>query len=292
MKNLQKGIFLTVLSGLLYGSMGYFGTQIISAGFSVSNMLFWRFLIATIAIVLFMVFKRDNTFMATVQRDPKAIMFIFILGSVFYALSSLFYFLAAKWIGTGLAMVIFFSYPAIVALLMFAIDRKKAAMVTLLSIAVSLLGLGFIATKEHFTFDFYGTVFSVLSATSYAFYVFSSQKTVINFEVRSVTFIVCLGNMVTFFLASLLTNSFMLPTDLITWINIVAIGIFATVLPVLLLLKGLKSISASKASILSVFEPVATLIVGIFFLNEEIALLQFIGVILILSSAIMVQFER
>lgn len=41
---MNKGIWLTALSGVLYGSIGYFGIKLIESGLQVHNMLLWRFL--------------------------------------------------------------------------------------------------------------------------------------------------------------------------------------------------------------------------------------------------------
>ena len=46
------GTFLVVLSGFLYGMIGYFGIQLFSQGFSVPGMLFWRFAVAAVWMLL------------------------------------------------------------------------------------------------------------------------------------------------------------------------------------------------------------------------------------------------
>ncbi|HGF0879602.1 TPA: EamA/RhaT family transporter, partial [Legionella pneumophila] len=42
----QRGSFYAILSGFLYGFIGYFGISAIHGDLSASNMLFWRFLIS------------------------------------------------------------------------------------------------------------------------------------------------------------------------------------------------------------------------------------------------------
>lgn len=43
---MNKGVFFTALSALLYGSIGYFGSRLIGLGVPVTDLLFWRFLFA------------------------------------------------------------------------------------------------------------------------------------------------------------------------------------------------------------------------------------------------------
>ena len=82
-----------------------------------------------------------------------------------------------------------------------------------------------------------------------------------------------------------------IPIHLNTWGYILLLGIFATAIPIQLLIVGLKYISPVKASILSVTEPVMTLILGMFLLSETISPLQLFGIFIILFGAVLIQFE-
>ena len=66
----------------------------------------------------------------------------------------------------------------------------------------------------------------------------------------------------------------------------------ATALPIVFFLAGIKYISASKASVLSVLEPVATIAIGVILLAEPITYPEIIGTILILVGTIIVQLEE
>lgn len=78
------GVFFTAMSGILYGSIGYFGTRLLEEGLTVPDFLLWRFSFSV--ILLFPV-----TLLIWI-KDKKA----------------------GKTIGTGLAMVISFTYPLFV----------------------------------------------------------------------------------------------------------------------------------------------------------------------------------
>ncbi len=90
----------------------------------------------------------------------------------------------------------------------------------------------------------------------------------------------------------LIRHEFIFPNSYKEWFYISALGIIATALPIQLLLEGLKHIHASKVAVLSVLEPVVTLIVGITALHESTSTLQLTGAIIILLSAVIIQFER
>lgn len=292
---INKGAILALVSGVLFGTMGYFGTQLMQAGFSITTMLFWRFFVASLIVLTFLVIWRKPFYiLQTLKQDTKLTFRILMLGCIFYSLTSLFYFLASQLIGTGLSMVIFFCFPAIVALLMLVYGRDKIKLVTWCSILISILGCILIATKGPLYFDIIGIIFAVLSASCYAIYVFASSN--ISFEKLDgyvVSFLICLGNSITFLIFAAYTQQFQIPTNHIDLLNIIGFSLFSTVLPIFFLLKGLQLISASKASMLSLFEPVVTLIIGIYLLGEPaVTTSQMLGIGLILSSAIVLQLER
>src|SRR5438132_7429592 len=109
LSNENKGTLYAIISGLFYGLVGYFGISVVHANFSISNMLFWRFLISILLIILFLTPK-----IRQIKINDRAIWGAFISGAIFYSSSSVTYFMASSYIGTGLSMVIFFTYPAFV----------------------------------------------------------------------------------------------------------------------------------------------------------------------------------
>ncbi len=87
-------------------------------------MLFWRFLIAGLCMSIF-VFRNYLKNSAETNNDKQTLFIMFALGALGYAGSSGFYFAASRYTGTGLAMVIFFSYPIVIALTSWMVHRKK-----------------------------------------------------------------------------------------------------------------------------------------------------------------------
>src|SRR5690242_6338930 len=99
-----KGVIYAVLSGILYGLLGYFGISIMNEDFSVSNMSFWRFFISSLVIAIIAVPSMITKF----NYKMRDILLMLSVGAAFYYAGSAVYFIASQSIGTGLAMVIFF----------------------------------------------------------------------------------------------------------------------------------------------------------------------------------------
>jgi len=283
---------LVAASGILYGFLGFLGTTILQDNISIATMLFWRFVLAG-SWIIFCVFKNTSSSKMAHFLDKRTLFFMFILGAIGYAGSSVFYFIASQYTGTGLAMVIFFSYPIIVALSSWLIQKKsfnKGILLTLMMMMIGFILLQDFSTNQ---VNITGIFFGVIAAVCYAFYVIGSKHiTSQPVDENVLTAIVCFGCAFIFLLLSVSSNSFILPTSIKTWVYLIALGILATALPIQLMLKGLKYVSSMRASIISVLEPLVTVLVGIVLLDESISHLQLIGAVIILSSALLVQFQK
>lgn len=281
-----KGDIYAICSGLLYGLLGYFGVSIMRANLSAENMLFWRFLFAALFLLPAAIYALKPS-----KLSLKQILSIIVINSVFFAFTSYFYFLACRYIGSGLAMVIFFTYPMIVTLLSWIFEKQRITKIYYLSLTLILIGLLALMQKNAMDFDLTGIALATISSFFYALYIFSSKKQSKAMSPIAGTFLVNIGTCLVCLLLTLWQQSFVIPDSVSVWGNIIGLAIISTALPMLLMLKALKYISANKASILSVLEPVCVLIVGIVFLNEEVTWLQISGATTILIGALVVQLD-
>jgi len=148
----------------------------------------------------------------------------------------------------------------------------------------------FINFHSDFDFNFYGIGLGVLSAFLYAVYIVTSKKMTPVHPITS-CFIVSVGNAIFLLCASLVDGSFIVPTSF--KINALLLGgaIFSTVFPMLFFLKGLKYISSTKASILSVLEPFCVVVIGVLFLKESLDFYKILGAIIVLVGALIINFK-
>lgn len=154
-----RGSLYAILSGFLYGFIGYFGLSAINGNLSASTMLFWRFLISSMIILVFMLPQIKKT------NDSYKNMFIaFFTGVFFYGISTWLYFLASYYIGSGLAMVIFFTYPVLIMLLNYFLYNQSIPKVYYLAIAVILIGMALMVDLNALSFNLWGILLGVASA--------------------------------------------------------------------------------------------------------------------------------
>ena len=189
------GVFYTALSAILYGCIGYYGANLMASGFTVASMLFWRFAVSLLMLLpLLCWLPRENP-----SSTLKSGLALFISG-LFYGGGTACYFEASRTIGTGLAMVLFFSYPIFVAI--FSIIFKKSylnlpMMLALLFIVVgsSLIAFG---EKSQVAIDWTGISYALLSGFSYGCYVFGSKECSQKISPLASAIVVCAGNTLAF----------------------------------------------------------------------------------------------
>lgn len=248
-------------------------------------MLFWRFFIAS-AVMLLIILPHIKRINCSLNEFKTA----FINGALYYASSTLLYFLASHYIGSGMAMVIFFTYPVLIMLLNYFVYGQKILLIYYVAAAIILIGMICLVDVNHLAFDLTGIAIGLVSAFFYACYMISSKRTTVSPNLS--TLVICLGCMLTCLMVALYGNTFTLPLSMHLWKNLLGIAIVSTVVPILLMLYSLKNISSERASILSVLEPVFVVIFGALLLGEHLNVVNAVGVCLILIGAILTLFSH
>lgn len=276
----KTGAIYVALSGLFFGLIGYFGMSIVHTNISVNTMLFWRFLIASLFMCVVILPKCKQ-----LHVQPGELTKTFFYGALFYGPSSALYFMAADIMGSGLAMVLFYTFPAMVLFMDFFFKKKTVGQFYYVAVGIILIGMLCLTFGDTTQFNLIGTGISLLSALLFAIYMMLSETSAHPAQVD--TLMVCLGSTVSALLMACLEGRFLVPNETEVWVNIIGIGIFCTSIPILLLLKGLKNISALQASILSILEPVFVIVFGVILLGEAITTVEYIGVFVLLSGALL-----
>ena len=186
-------------------------------------------------------------------------------------------------------MVLFFCYPIFVVLLNWLHGKNAPSKITIVGLFVVVCGTFCLSNPQHWDISFFGITWGLLCALSFGVYFYTSQIEIKTISVVSGTFCICLGNCLIFAIWSLFSKDFILPTTLSAISNISALAILATLLPIYLVFASLRYIDGTKASILSVFEPIVTITLGVIFLNEQISGLQYLGVGIVLVGVYLVQ---
>lgn len=193
------------------------------------------------------------------------------------------------YIDTGLAMTLHYLYPVIVMILSFLFYNEKINFKKILAFFISIIGIYLLIGDTDFgKMKFIGFFLAIISGFFYAYFILQVSYSNINkLNAFVINFYLGLFNMMVLSLVLLFTKleiSFSIKG--LPYIFMASIVI--NVLGASFFQLGVKYISASAVAILSTFEPMTSLLVGVFFLNESFKLLQLLGGLLIIISSVII----
>lgn len=262
------GSLFVCISALCFGTLPILTRLAYDAGASPLTVLFLRFAIAAICLIVFMQlngipFPRGRTLVGLV-----------LIGAVGYVLESLAYFIALTFASASLVTILFYLYPAIVTVLATMFLKEPIRSHRIIAVGLALIG----ATLT-INFDgsghLLGIVLSLASAVLYALnLVVGSQLVKKVTAIASSTIVFTSAAIV--FAGLVVRQGLQPPTTSFGWLAICAIA-FMSVLSIAFLYSGLQYISPAHASTLSTLELVATLVLAALVLRERMTLQQVIG---------------
>lgn len=283
-KNNLIGYACGIISGMTYGFNPLFAMPLISNGASVESILFFRYgLSAIILFTLILIGKQS------LRVNIKQAGILIILGLLFTA-SSTFLFEAYKYIASGLATTLIFIFPILVALIMMFL-RVFPTWQVWLSVAICFAGVVTMTQSDSSqTIAIEGVILSLGSALAYAIFIviINHNKTIKNISNSLITFYTMIVGSVVFLTQIIFSNN-TITTGLegnTAWLNLLGLAILPTIVSTSTLAISTRKIGATKASVLSVFEPITAILAGALAFNEQITTNIVIGIALSMSAVI------
>ncbi len=284
------GIFAAMLSALFFGILGFFTKQVYASGLSVSGTLAWRFLIASIGMLLLAQIMTGGMGKGSYAERLKNMIF----GAFGLGISAFLFFVSMKHTTTGIANLLLFQNPLVVFLLTCFFHRSFPGTLKIAAIAATLFGIALVSIPSGLRgqVNQVGIWAGLASAITYGIYLFCSEKRCSQQNPYWLSADVILGTAILFVVLSLSSGSFDAPTHGDVWVSLVIIGLLCTVIPIFTLLFAVKTLGARDATIVSALEPVITFGVGAIFLNEPILLLQVLGGCIVVVSVLFIMVHQ
>jgi drug/metabolite transporter (DMT)-like permease len=216
---------------------------------------------------------------------------------VLFAVANYLYMFAVNELSAGLATVIFFAYPAVVAFLAVPMYRERLGARTVTAMVLALSGIVLISgilSAGVGQLSPLGLGYAVAGMIGIGLYALLGQKTVDGDHPLTITATVTLVSSliaVVAFPAALPALAVMSGQQ---WALAGAIAVFSAALPVMMQLAAIRRIGATKASLISILETPVALLFAYIALAETLTGNQILGSALVVSSVlfITVRFRR
>ena len=272
------GPILIVISAISFGALPIFARLAYAAGATPTTVLLLRFVIAAMVMVCVMIVRRI--------RFPRGriLLGLVLMGGLGYVGQSFAYFTALTMASAGLVALLLYLYPAIVTLLAVLIFKDRLTLTKLGAVLLALIGtvLTIGPTGGGRTL---GIVLGIAAALIYSIYILAGSRiTPQAGSIPSSTIVMISAAIVYSGIVSIQGPAF--PVTPLGWAAILAIALISTVLAIVAFFTGLERIGPSRASTISTFEPVVSVVLAALVLGESFNAFQVVGGCLILVAAL------
>ena len=294
------GFLSVIAAAALFGTLGPLSRFAYEAGLQPTAFVAWRATIGFLGIAVFVAWRVRRGARALVRLTdmPVRARLTLLVAALCSVSLNLAMFTAFDRITIALALLAFYTYPAMVAAANLVLGRERLDASRAAALTLALAGMIAVVASQFdpstgIRLDVLGVGLSLGAAVSQAVFVLisrdgyrqvpSEQATAVilltTFIVASIVTVVAGGGSD---LAAPLRQPSMLPLLLFS-------GIFAAAIPSVAFLAGIRSIGGLRAGILMLFEPVVGVLLAALLLAEGLAPLQIAGAIAILGAALILQ---
>ena len=281
MKDIVKGYLCAFISAFTYGLIPLFMIPIKKAeAFSVDATLFYRFLIASGSILLFLFYQKER-----LRINFREGLIMSVLG-LLYALSAEFLFLAYDYLSPGIASTIFFCYPIIVALVLVLFYKERITLPTVLSLLLVVVGVGVLSIKEGAVINYIGLGISLLGALVYALYILIINKVRIEASGVKVSFYSMLFSSLYFLVKALILGRSIAIPSLSLAGDITLFALVTTSLSLVALVYAVRYIGSTPTAIMGAFEPIVAVLISVGLFGEALTSSLIIGGMVIIAGVL------
>jgi drug/metabolite transporter (DMT)-like permease len=277
------GVALVIGSACFFGSLGVFGKLAYRVGLTTPQLLTYRFGVAALLLWLAALVMRE--------RPPprRSLVGLAIMGGAGYVGQSGSYFNALHFIPASTNALLLYTFPVVVTLLAVILFGESLGRTKLAAVALAFFGTLLVVQAQLHAAAPIGIALGLGSAAFYSGYILFGSRLLPGLPPVSATATIMTSAAVVWGGYAAVTGQLA-----VAWTSprlelIGAFVVLGTTIPVLTFILGLRRVGASRAAILSTFEPVATVFLAVIVLGEMASPIQYVGGALILASALVLE---
>lgn len=292
------GTLSIIIAATCFGTLGPLARLAYDAGMTPLSLSTWRELFGAILLtVVVAVMRRRGRPLISFRRLPRRVLLALGVGATAAMVINLAIFVAFGRITVALALLAFYTYPALVAAVAIVIDRRRPARIELIALALALLGMSLVVLGQldpaaGLVVDALGLGLAILASLGQTVYITSSRGYTSVPTEQAATLMLWIGTIV-YVLISVATGSldsigepFRNP---VLWLYLLFAGLLGAGVPALLFLVAIRLIGPVRTGILAMLEPVTGTVLAAIILAETIGPIQLLGGALVITAGILLQ---
>ncbi|CAM4021423.1 EamA family transporter [Flavobacterium weaverense] len=281
-----KGVFLVAIGATSYGMLATFVKIAYGEGFTTAEVTTSQFIYGIIGIFILNLFQKVKNKNTAIKATKKNIVHLMLAGTSL-GTTSLFYYLAVKYIPVSIGIVLLMQTVWMGVLLEMILEKKIPSTQKIVSVVIVLIGTA-LATNlinNEVQLDWRGIMWGFLAAASFTTTMFTANRVAVNISSAQRSLYMILGGAVIVFTFALFTQVTPFNYDIfIKWGIIMAL--FGTIIPPMLLNAGFPLTGIGLGSIVSALELPVSVMMAYTLLNENVEPLQWFGILLIIVAIV------
>lgn len=283
------GVAAVLVSATGFGTLAVLGEFAFAGGANIPTVLALRFGLAAAVLWPLLLATRSQS---ALRLRGRTLCVALVMGFVGYTGQSALFFWGLTYMTAGITTLVLYTYPVFVLVLSWAVLGESLTFRRALAVPLALGGIALVAGVDPTGVDPVGVLVVLGSATVYSGYITVSRIALDETDGLVLAGYVTPAAATSFLLYGTATGSLELPVGLDTWLVVVAIAVLATVVPVATFFAGVRRVGASRAGLLSTFEPVVAVALGVVLLDEPLTLVTLVGGALVLVGVVLVHRDR
>lgn len=285
-KNVLKGVFLVGLGATSYGMLATFVKMAYDEGFTTAEVTTSQFILGISGILLINTFQKIKNKEKVVKATPKNI-FNLMLAGTSLGMTSLFYYLAVKYIPVSIGIVLLMQTVWMGVLLEMFLEKKLPSKQKVIAVFIVLTGtvLATNIINNDIKLEWKGVGWGILAAASFTTTMFTANRVATEISSAQRSLYMLLGGAIIVFSFAFVTQ--ITPFNFTIFMKWgIALSLFGTIIPPMLMNAGFPLTGIGLGSIVSALELPVSVMMAFILLNEEVVFLQWIGIVLIIFAII------
>lgn len=276
------GALFVILSAVLFGTMPLLTKTAYSYGGNTYTVAFGRFVFGTLTTAAIVALSPKLSFRIT-GRDFRQLLAV----SFFSAVTPLLLYGSYRYVDSGLATTIHFTYPVSVMVLGTLFFRTRLQRRQLLCLLICAAGI-ICFYRPGQTGDVKGMVIAFLSGVTFALYILLLGKSGLgHLPMLTLSFwmsLLCAAEIGVF---SAAIGQLRLDMPWRAWAAVAVLGVCVAAIAQVLFQTGVFLCGEVKASLLSTFEPLTSVVIGVLIFHEAVTARVGVGIVLVLLAAVL-----
>ena len=282
-----KGVALVGLGATSYGMLATFVRLAYDEGFTTAEVTTSQFIYGILGILLINSFQKIKKGTTVVKATTRNV-FQLMLAGTSLGMTSVFYYLAVKYIPVSIAIILLMQTVWMGVLIEMILDKKAPSKLKIVAVIIVLFGT-LLATnifQNDVQLDWHGMMWGMLAAASFTTTMFTANRVAVGISSAQRSLFMLLGGAVIVFSFAIATQNTPFNFEIFMKWGIV-LSLFGTIIPPMLMNAGFPLTGIGLGSIVSALELPVSVMMAYFLLHEQVVFVQWIGIILIVLAIVL-----